>query len=172
MANDPFGETAASNTPGKPERPLQDALDAQRDMDRIESTAREVGPTLDAIRERRIPVNPMPFNEMAGYFGAAGTIMNRLQNRGIDYIAREDLDREVREVWWTNGNEFVWQVVEIIVKYFDARPDQSDWDAAVDLRKRLLAEGFGGENFSRMLDLSPSPEAADLCRRVWFNNAR
>ena len=78
--------------------------------------------------------------------------------------------------------------MEIIVKYFVGHPDQSAWDAAVQLRKRLLAEGFGGDNFRRMkalareaaADSSGSAQrdnaagdaAADLCRRVWFNNAR
>ena len=172
---DPFGEGPASITPRWPaDRFYRELAPIQYALNQIESTTQEVGPTLDAINlAQMLPTNPIPFNEMAGYFGAAGTILSRFTNKGLDYVSISDLFASIVDVWCsTNGHGFCVQVMEIIMKYYAGHTDQSIWEEAVAVRKTLLAEGFGGERAERINSLCTCQESADLCRRMWFYNAK
>ncbi len=183
LSLDPFREREASITPILPIPPLAEATKVQREMDVLLSTANEVGPTLDRIHEKdSIPVNPLPFNEMASYFGAAGTILTRLSNNGRDRVNADELYMQITGAWNSNGKEFCDQVMSIILGYYAGHTDQRAWDAAVRARDELLREGFGGcsgegERLKQRAitaagDAETGMTAAEICRRLWFPHAR
>ena len=74
------------------------------------------GPTLERSVTNQIPTNPTAFNEMASYFGAAGTIMSRFCNAGRDYVSADELYSQIQGVWGsTNGKEFCGKVMGIVL---------------------------------------------------------
>lgn len=142
------------------------------------------GPTLDGI-----PTDSKPFSEMAAYFGAAATILNRFQNGGRDYVSPDELYAHIKEVWLgVNGREFCDKVMGIVLQYHAGpREDSVLWDIAVITRDQLLREGYGGMGVAPIrkvarahcadlrVDAQHDNELADkvtdMVVRHWFWNA-
>ena|SRR5438876_1073206 len=74
------------------------------------------------VAPQDIPVDCTAFNEMARYFGAAGTVMLLLETRGHATASRELIRQYIREGFWANGDQFCQEVEQIILSYY-ANPD-------------------------------------------------
>ncbi len=69
-----------------------------------------------------ILIDPTPFNDMAKFFGAAGTVMMLLQTRGHKTASRRLIQQYIWEGFRANGRLFCDDVAQVIYRYY-AKPE-------------------------------------------------
>lgn len=89
-----------------------------------------------------VPVDPRPFNEMAKFFGAAGTVMALLHTRGHTNVSSELLRATIRDGFWACGTDFCLQVERMIMDYYQnpRNRERSTEEIAAYLHKLALGQ--------------------------------
>ncbi len=93
------------------------------------------------VAQQSTPVDATPFNELARFFGAAGTVMMLLNSRGFQTADRLTIRQYIRDGFWANGQDFCREVEELIFSYYSNQDNRTRSEGRITAMRERLASG-------------------------------